>query len=68
MAKKKSNLNELTDVELAEKLKEDNAQYSRMKFNHSVSQIENPTRIRSMRRDIARIKTELTRREKATSK
>ena len=62
MAKKKFNLKELTDVELEEKLKEDGAQFTRMKFNHTVSQIESPTRIRQMRRDIARMKTEITKR------
>ena len=68
MAKKKLNLKDLTDQELAEKLREDQAQYTKLHFNHAVSQIESPTRIRKMRRDIARIKTELTAREMAASK
>jgi large subunit ribosomal protein L29 len=67
MAKKKIHLNDLTDQELREKLKDDSAQYVRMKFNHAVSPIENPTRLRQLRRDIARIKTEITRRGKLTN-
>lgn len=66
MAKKKIHLNDLTDQELSEKLKDDHAQYIRMKFNHAVSPIENPTRLRQLRRDIARIRTEITRRAKAS--
>ena len=55
-------------IDLKEKLTDDKTQYSRMKFNHVVSQVENPMRIRQMRRDIARINTELTRRKKQTGK
>ncbi|MBS1657331.1 MAG: 50S ribosomal protein L29 [Chitinophagales bacterium] len=66
MAKKKIHLNDLTDAELNEKLRDDKAQFVRMKFNHAVSPIENPTRLRQLRRDIARIKTEITRRANAT--
>ena len=65
MAKKKINLNDLTDQELAEKLREDKAQHTRMKFNHAVSPIEHPTRLRTLRRDIARINTEVTKRATA---
>ena len=67
MPTKKLNLKDLTDPELTEKLKDDTAQYVKMKFNHTVSQIESPTRIRQMRRDIARMKTEITKRQKAAS-
>jgi large subunit ribosomal protein L29 len=34
-----------------------------MKMNHSISPIENPMKIRFMRRGIAQIETELTRRQ-----
>ncbi len=68
MPTKKLNLSELTDQELVEKLKDDGTQYTKLKFNHTVSQIESPTRIRQMRRDIARMKTEMTsRKSKQTS-
>lgn len=63
MAKKKLNLKELTTVELLEKLKEDSSHYTKMKFNHVVTTLENPMTLRQVRRDIARMKTELKKRE-----
>jgi large subunit ribosomal protein L29 len=36
---------------------------STMKLSHTVSPMENPIQIRSVRRTIARLKTELTKRE-----
>ena len=68
MAKKKLNLKELTTVELAEKLKEDSAHYTKMKFNHVVTSLENPMTLRRLRRDIARMKTELKKRSTETQK
>jgi large subunit ribosomal protein L29 len=65
VAKKKINLKDLTDQEMAEKLRDDKGQYTRMKFNHAVSPIENPTRLRMLRRDIARIHTESVKRASA---
>ena len=65
MPTKKLELKDLTDQELAEKLKGDKAQYTKLQFNHTVSQIESPTAIRKMRRDIARMHTEITKRQTA---
>ena len=62
MAKKKLNLKDLTTVELVEKLKEDGAHFTKMKFNHVVTSLENPMNLRRLRRDIARMKTELKKR------
>lgn len=62
MAKKKLNMKELTTVELVEKLKEDSAHYTKLKFNHVVTSLENPMNLRKLRRDIARMKTELKKR------
>lgn len=68
MAKKRLNLNDLTTVELLDKLKEDKAHYLKSKFNHVVSSLENPVLLRTMRRDIARMKTELWKREAEAKK
>lgn len=62
MAKKKLNLKDLTTAEVVEKLKEDSAHYTKMKFNHVVTTLENPMTLRQLRRDIARMKTELKQR------
>lgn len=55
-------LNELTNAELLEKIAEDKKQYETIVFNHSISPLENPLKIRTSRREIARMKTELTKR------
>lgn len=39
-------------------------QLSKMKLNHKVYALENPSQIRKMRRTVAQLKTELTKREK----
>ncbi|MCS6990865.1 MAG: 50S ribosomal protein L29 [Chitinophagales bacterium] len=65
MPRKKLNLADLTDQELMEKLRDDKALYQKLRFQHAVSPLENPMRLRQMRRDIARILTEITKRKKA---
>ena len=54
---------ELETKELAERIEADTAKYEQMKFNHTVSPLENPALIKAARRDIARMKTELHQRE-----
>ena len=56
---------ELTDKELVEEFKDKKMLLNKMKLNHKVSDIENPMVIRSTRRTIARIKTELNARKSA---
>lgn len=68
MPRKKLNLTDLTDQELLEKLQDDQMQYRKMRFHHAVSPIENPMRLRQLRRDIARIHTEISKRKAAQSK
>ena len=54
---------ELTDKELWDELNDKKVFLTRLKLNHKVSDIENPMLIRSTRRTVARIKTELTARK-----
>ncbi|MDD6493953.1 MAG: 50S ribosomal protein L29 [Bacteroidales bacterium] len=56
-------INKLETNELVEKL--ENAQYAlqQMKINHAITPLENPSQIKSARRDIARMKTVLRQRE-----
>lgn len=69
MAKiKKEDIKEFANDELAEKIKEGQLRYRKMKFNHAVSPLDNPLSIRWQRRDIARLKTELKRREMEAAK
>ena len=60
---KQSEIKELSIAELQEKLGETKKSYSEMKMAHVISPLENPIQLRSVRRSIARIATELTNRE-----
>lgn len=59
---------ELADKELIQELKDNRVLLNKLKLNHKVSDIENPMVIRSTRRLIARIKTELTKRKNSIAK
>lgn len=61
--KKKESLRELSISDLNDRLDADRLQLVKMRLNHAVSPIENPRNIRSTRKEIARILTELRRRE-----
>jgi large subunit ribosomal protein L29 len=49
----------LSEVELTAKIKEDEMRIKKLTFAHSLSPLENPQTIRLLRRDIARLKTQL---------
>ncbi len=63
MKKKGLELGELTALELQDKLKEERAALTKLRFSHTVSPIENPMQLRSKRKEVARILTELRKRE-----
>ena len=56
-------INELDAKALAEKFENLVAQLKQLKLNHTVSPLENPSQIKSVRRDIARLQTVLRQRE-----
>jgi large subunit ribosomal protein L29 len=56
-------IKELTTDEILGKLEDESAEISKLKMTHAVSQLENPMVIRQKRRTIARLKTELRKRE-----
>ena len=60
---KTKELKELETKELVERLETEVDKYNRMKMNHNVTPMENPSLIKATRRDIARMKTELRQRE-----
>ena len=57
---KQKEVKELSVEELYDKLKSLKKELSEMKMTHAISPIENPMQIKSIRRTIARINTELT--------
>jgi large subunit ribosomal protein L29 len=50
----------LTTEQLVAKVKEDKEVLAKLKFAHAVSPIENPMRMKFLRKDIARTQTELS--------
>ena len=56
-------IKELSTQELQERLTVDKMQLNKMKINHAVTPLENPNKIMEARKDIARIMTELRKRE-----
>ena len=66
MAKNYIELGEMSDGDLQTELKQINAQYQKLRFDHTIKGLDNPINIRNTKRDIARIKTEIRRRELAT--
>jgi large subunit ribosomal protein L29 len=63
MAKEKLDLKGLSDQDLKEKISAEKLRLKKMTFGHAITPIENPMSIRGVRRDIARMNTELRRRE-----
>ncbi|MDG2370285.1 MAG: 50S ribosomal protein L29 [Flavobacteriales bacterium] len=59
----KIKLKGLTNVELAELLEDNSTNLSKLKMNHKTAELENPIELRDLRRNIARINTELKARE-----
>jgi large subunit ribosomal protein L29 len=61
--KKYLELQEFSDIDLLNELKETQSQYHKLQFDHTIKGLDNPMRLRNIRRDIARINTEIRRRE-----
>ncbi len=55
-------LRNLNVSDLQARIQEDSLRLKKLEFAHAISPLENPVSIRGLRRDIARLKTELTKR------
>lgn len=55
-------LKDLNEKDLKARISEDALRLKKLEFAHAISPLENPLGIRSLRRDIARLKTELKKR------
>jgi large subunit ribosomal protein L29 len=55
-------IRELSTPELIERLDEERMQLNKLKMNHAVSPLENPNKIKAYRRTVARLVTELHKR------
>ncbi len=56
-------LRELADKELRDKLKDSKEELFNLRFQMATGQLDNPLRLREVRKDIARVKTVLRERE-----
>ena len=56
-------IRELSTAELKERLEDETKQLVKLKINHAVSPLENPNKLKAYRKIIARLKTELRKRE-----
>lgn len=56
-------IKELSTADLKERLEEERKQLIRLKLNHAVSPLENPNKIGAYRKTIARLMTELRKRQ-----
>lgn len=62
---KPKDLIELGDEELAQRLKQSREELFNLRFQHAAGQLENTSRLRQVRRDIARILTVQSARKRA---
>ena len=60
---KQSEITSLSTAELQEKLGDMKQSYADLKMAHAISPLDNPIQLRSVRRTVARLATELTKRE-----
>ena len=63
MANKKvefnKSLTDLNEADLKARIQEDEMRLKKLEFAHAISPLENPQSVRSLRRDVARLKTAL---------
>jgi large subunit ribosomal protein L29 len=58
-----NSLKSMSDQDLKARIAEDELRLKKLKFAHTVSPLENPMSIRDVRKDLARTKTELRKKQ-----
>ena len=64
---KATEIRKLSDAELAKKLDEGRAELFNLRFQMATSQLDNTARVKAVKRDIARVQTEIRAREIAAN-
>ncbi|HOH99926.1 MAG TPA: 50S ribosomal protein L29 [Bacteroidales bacterium] len=54
---------QLSNADLLERIEEEKKQMTRLRLNHAVSPLDNPHKLREYRKIIARLQTEIRRRQ-----
>jgi large subunit ribosomal protein L29 len=55
-----NSIKDLSETDLTARIREDELRLKKLKFAHAISTLESPVTIRLLRKDIARLKTALT--------
>ncbi|MDZ4748965.1 MAG: 50S ribosomal protein L29 [Saprospiraceae bacterium] len=63
--KKFIELGDMSDADLKAELTQINGQFQKLRFDHTIKGLDNPLTLRHTKRDIARLQTEIRRREVA---
>ena len=63
---KQEDIKNLSEDDLQENFAEQTANLERLRMNHAVSPLENPKQLKEVRRPVARLKTEIRKRELST--
>jgi large subunit ribosomal protein L29 len=63
-----NSLKDLNETDLKARIQEDELRLKKLEFAHAISPLENPMSIRSLRQDVARLKTALTQKQKQAVK
>jgi len=58
-------LKDISEADLKARIQEDELRLKKLEFAHAISPLENPMSIRSLRKDVARLKTELNKKHQA---
>ena len=59
----KKSIQALNEQDLVARIQEDELRLKKLEFAHAISPLENPMSIRSLRREISRLKTELKKKQ-----
>lgn len=65
---KQADINQLSTSDILDRIKEETTALTKLQLNHAVAPLENPLKIRASRKTIARLQTELRKRELAETK
>ena len=59
----KKSIHGLNEQDLQARIKEDEQRLKKLEFAHAISPLENPMSIRNLRKELARLKTELKKKQ-----
>ena len=61
----KKSIQSLSAEDLKARINEDELRLKKLQFGHAISPLENPMSIRNLRREVARLKTELQKKQQS---